>query len=339
MSFLGESKMKHIKIYGLAFAAMIGMFLLVNGCSAPSRGPVVAVEQDQSAKLTLKFVPEDSTRYKVALGTGKRVQWEGQAPRPKGFKGGHSSNKMEMTFSQRIEKVGEQGNAVAKIMIEGLKYATTIMDKVVLDFDSSREKDESHPLNKLIDQSYTIEITPSGEVSRVIDTSDALTAASGDKTAVALLSAQAIKQRHSIPALPATGENQLRPGDNWSNIKSFSFDMMGAKSFERIYTLGRIEDEAGHRIATVKMEAVPSAEKAKESHKEQATTDLFSSMFDNTEDYTGELKFDLTEGKVTKYNENLVVRWLIVNPNPKDDEPPAALRMAATRLFNIEKMD
>jgi hypothetical protein len=40
--------MKHIKIYGLAFAAMSGMFLLVNGCPAPSRGPVVAVEQDQS---------------------------------------------------------------------------------------------------------------------------------------------------------------------------------------------------------------------------------------------------------------------------------------------------
>ena len=332
--------MKQVIICSLALTAAAGTFLLVGGCPAPSgRKPVVADQQDESIKLALKFTPADSTTYRVVLETGKRVQWEGQAPRPKGFKGGHSSNKMEMTFSQRIEKVGEQGNAVARITFEGLKYATTIMDKVVLDFDSSREKDEGHPLNKLIDQSYTIEITPSGEVSRVIDTNDALTAASGDKAAVAILSAQAIKQRHTIPALPATGENQLQSGDNWSNIKSFSFDMMGAKSFERIYTLGRIEDAAGHRIAMVKMEAVPSVEKAKESHKEQAATDLFSSMFDNTEEYTGELKFDLTEGKAAEYNENLVVRWLIVNPNPKKDEPPAALRMTATRLFNIKRMD
>jgi len=332
--------MKQIIICSLALTATAGTFLLVGGCPAPSRRkPVLVDRQDESIKLALKFTPAESTTYRVVLETGKRVQWEGQAPRPKGFKGGHSSNKMEMTFSQRIEKVGEQGNAVARITIEGLKYATTIIDKSVLDFDSTKEKDESHLLNKLIGQNYTIEITPSGQVSRVVDANDALAAVSGNETAVALLSAQAIKQRHTIPALPATGENQLQSGDNWSNIKSVSFDMMGAKSFERIYTLGRIEDAAGHRIAIVKMEAVPSAEKAKESHKEQAATDSFSSMFDNTEDYMGELKFDLTEGKVTQYNENLVVRWLIVNPNPKDDEPPAALRMTATRLFNIERMD
>jgi hypothetical protein len=62
-------------------------------------------------------------------------------------------------------------------------------------------------------------------------------------------------------------------------------------------------------------------------------------MFDNTETYTGELKLDLSEGKVEKCREELVVEWFIVNPSPKDDEPPAALRMAAARLYSIEKID
>jgi hypothetical protein len=331
--------MKQIVIYSLTFTVTAGTLLLVGGCPAPTRRkPVVVDQQDKSAKLALKFAPGDSTTYKVALETGKSVEWEGRTPRPKGFQGGHTSNEMEMTFSQQIESVENQGNAIAKITIEGLTYVTTIKDKSVLDFDSSRGADENHVLNKLIGQSYTIEITPSGEVSRIIDTSDAMAAASGDKTAVSLLSPEAIKQRHSIPALPAADENQFRPGEDWSSFESVSFDMMGAKSFERIYKLERIEDTAGHRMALVEMQAVPAAERDRESRKEQ-TAGLLSNMFDNKEYYTGELKFDLTEGKVTKYNENLVVQWFIVDPNPKKDQLPAALKMAATRSFSMEKVN
>jgi len=331
--------MKQIVIYSSAFTIAAGTFLLVSGCPAPTRRkPVVVDQRDESVKLALKLTPGDSTTYRVALETGKSVEWEGQAPRPKDFQGGHTSNEMEMTFSQQIESAKDQGNAVARITIKGLKYTTTIKDKVVLDFDSSRESDENHALNALIGQSYTIEITPSGGVLRVMDTNDALAAASGDKTAVALLSDEAIKQRHSIPALPPSDENRLRPGEDWNNFESVSFDMMGAKSFERIYTLDRIEDEAGRRTALVEMEAFPSVEKAKDSRKDQAAG-VFSNMFDNKAEYAGELKLDLTEGKVAEYREKLVVQWFIVDPNPKEDELPAALKMAATRSFSLEQMN
>ena len=344
--------MKQIGICGVAATTVILALLSAAGCTRSSdEAAEIEVEpqetldaeldtrdQDQPAKLALKFVPADSTTYKVALETGKSVRWEGQAPSPKGFKGGHTGNKMEMTFSQQIESVGDQGNAVAKITIKELKYLIKIKDNVVLDFDSSTEEDAGNPLNNLIDQSYTIEITPSGQVSKIVDTSDALAGASADKMAIALLSSDAIKQRHAVPALPSAGENQLRTGENWRNIKNVSFDMMGSKAFERVYTLREVKDAGNRRIAVVEMEAVPSVENVKESHKEQAA-DFFSQMFDNTEDYTGELKLDLTDGKVAKYHEVLVVEWLIVNPNPKKDEPPAALKMAATRLFDIEKID
>lgn len=344
--------MKQIGIHGVAATAVVWALFFAAGCRESSdKAAEIEVEpqktieteikpqqQEQTAELALKFVSADSTTYKVALETGKSVQWESQAPGPKGFQGGHTSNKMEMTFMQQIESVEGQGNAVAKITVKGLKYVATIKNNVVLDFDSSREADRSNPLNNLIGQSYTIEITPSGQVSKVIDASDALAAAAGDKTAVALLSTDAIKERHTVPALPAAGEHRLRTGDSWSNVTSVSFDMMGSKSYERVYTLGEIDGAAGHKIALVKMEAVPSAENAREAHKEQAT-DFFSKMFDNTEDYAGRLKLDLTEGKVAEYSEKLVVQWLIVDPNPKKDAPPAALNMAATRLFSIERVN
>ena len=344
--------MKQIAVHGFVVTALVYTLLFASGCTEPSdKAAAVKVEPQKTvetevrieepgrpAELALKFVPADSTTYKVALEAGKSVKWEGQTPSPKGFKGGHTSNKMEMTFSQQIESVEDQGNAVAKITIKELKYVTTVKNNVVLDFDSSRENDHGHALNNLIGQSYKIEITPSGRVLEVIGTSDALAAAAGDKTAVALLSADAIKRRHAVPALPAPGENQLRAGENWSNIKNVSFDMMGSKSFERVYTLKEVQDAGNRRIAVAEMEAVPSVENVRDLRKEQ-TTDFFSQMFDNTEDYTGELKLDLTEGKIARYREELVVEWLIVNPNPKKDEPPAALKMGAARLFSIEKID
>lgn len=301
-----------------------------------------AGEQGQPVKLALKFSPADSSVYKVTMETDKSVQWEGDATKPKGFKGGHTGNKMEMTFAQQIQSVDDQGKATARITIKSLRYQVTIKNNMTLDFDSAREEDRSNLLSKLIGQNYTIEITPSGEVTKVADTSDALAAVQGDsaagKVAVGLLSADAIKEQHTIPALPAADKNQLREADNWSKMKKVSFDLMGTKSYEKVYTLNEISEAGNRRIAIATMEALPSAEDAKQLHKEQ-TAESFSKMFDNTETYTGELKLDLSEGKVEKYREELLVEWFIVNPSPKDDEPPAALRMAATRLYSIEKVD
>jgi hypothetical protein len=295
-----------------------------------------------AVKLALKFVPGDSATYRVILETGKSVQWEGTQSRPKGFKGGSTGNKMEMTFDQDIETVNDEGNAAAKITIKALKYLTKVKDNIVLDFDSSREKDRSSPLNKLIGQSYTIEITPSGQVSRVLDTGDALAAVKGgapaNRTAIRLLSTETIKERHTIQTLPPAGSDRMSTGDEWSSIKSISFDMMGAKTYERVYTLKEVKDVGNRWVAVAEMNAFPSAEKAKELHTQQATGP-FSDMFDNTETYTGKLRLDLAGGKIEQCSERLLTEWFIVDPNPKNEEEPAALRMAATRLYSIEKID
>ncbi len=334
--------MKQIGTCGFIAVTVICSLLFTAGCTERSTIRAKAEQEKPSAKLALKFMPGDSASYKVILETGKSVQWEGTQSRPKGFKGGSTGNKMEMTFDQDIETVNDEGNAAARITIKELKYLTKVKDNIVLDFDSSKEKDRSSPLSKLIGQSYTIEITPSGQVSRVVDTSDALAAVKGgtpaNRTAVGLLSTETIKERHTIPTLPAAGNDQLRTGENWSSIKSISFDMMGAKAYERVYTLNEIKEVGNRRVAVAEMNAFPSAEKAKELHTQQATGP-FSNMFDNTETYTGKLRLDLTDGRIEECSEKLLVEWFIVDPNPKNEEELAALRMAATRLYSIEKID
>lgn len=336
--------MREAKMCGFTASALICVLLLTAGCA-------------QTARLALKFTLEDSTTYKVTTERERSVIWEGPlVTKPKGFIGGHTGHRIEMTFTRRIQSVDDKGNAVAEITIKGLKYLAKVRDDIILDFDSSREKEREKALSKLVGQSYTIEMTPSGQISKVIDVSGARAAVegsgSGNERAARLLSAEVIKEQHSIPALPAAEKNQLRTGDNWSSIKTFSFDMMGSKSFEKIYRLEKIEDSffaalmrilrkdpRDHQIAVAGMNAVPSSAKAKQLHKEQVTSP-FSKMFDNIETYTGQLRLDLTAGKVEKYFEEFRSEWIALDTLAgEEDKEPDMLRMSAIRLYSIEKID
>jgi len=349
--------MKQIKTFGFAASLVLCLLLLIAGCTKPAEEPaqtnvepqkttaakVEPQEQKTPVKLALKFTQADSTTYKVITDNDNSVIWESADPvKPKGFTGGHTGRKIETTFTQEIQSTDDKGNAVAKITIKQLKYLAKVKDDITMDFDSSRQESRQNPLSKLIGQSYTVEITSSGQVSKLIDANDARAAVKGDssadKTAASLLSLGAITERHTISALPDSDKNQILTGENWSNIESFSFSMMGAKAYEKIYTLKEIKDTGNRRIAIARMEAVPSAENAKELHKEQSAA-FFANMSDNTETYTGELKLDLTGGKVEEYHENLTTQWVIVDPNPKENKQPAVLKMTAVRSYSIEKID
>ena len=308
--------------------------------------PKVVVEEEKPAiELALKYTPQDSTTYKFTSQAERGIKWEGASLNEAAFRGGKTSSRIEMTFTQQIQSTDDKGNAVAKITIKSLKHLSIIRDNPVVDFESSRAKDQNSPLAKLIGQSYTIEITPAGRVSKVIDVNQAQEAVKGTspvtKTALAMLSSDIIKERHTIPAMPAVDKNQLRTGDNWNRIKTFSFGLMGSKSYERIYTLKEVKDTDNRRIALVEMKANPTVEMAEKLHKEQAIGD-FSKMFENTETYTGQLTLDLTAGKVENCLEMLESEWIAVEPvaGQKDEEKePAVLIMTATRLYHLEKID
>ena len=323
------------KIYSFITAAVTCSVLLAAGCTQTAKL--------KSANLELRFTPQGSTTYKLITKADKSVIWEG--PLPEGSDtpiGGHTSNTIEITFVEQIQSIDEQGNATADITVKELKFLTKVRNKTILEFDSSRKKAQSSVLAKLIGQSYTIIISPAGRVLEVIDVNNTHAAFEGSslahKTALRLLSIEAIKERHTLSAFVASDRKQLLPGDTWSNIKSFSFERMGSKTYEKIYTLKQIKNIGNRQVAIVEMNAIPSSEMAEELHKEQPTG-FWSKMFDNIETYTGELKFDLTAGKVETYHEELNIEWIMVDPNPKNGEEPSVIRMKAARSYKLEKID
>jgi len=297
--------------------------------------PVPSIEQPEAATLALKFTPQDLTTYKVTIQAERSVKFEGPLQNKASFKGGCTGDKIEITFTQQIKNVNEEGSAIAEITIKQLKYLAKIKDKLVLDFDSTKEKDPNNPLAKLIGQSYTIEITPWGEVSKIINTSSARAQVEGkapnSKAALRLLSSEAIKKRHTIPALTEGIIKQpLSKGDSYSKIETLSFGMMGSKSYEKIYTLKEINSIDNHQLALLEMNAIPESTQSDSS---------FSKMFDNIETYTGQLKLDLTTGKVEECLEKLRLEWVVMEPQANQQEEPNVLRMTATRLYHLEKID
>jgi hypothetical protein len=305
--------------------------------------PKVVEKEKPAVELALKFTPQDSTTYKFTTEAHRSIKWEGPISNEPAFRGGITSSKIEMTFTQQIQSTDDKGNAVAEITIESLKHLSIVRDNPVIDFDSSREKDRNNPLAKLIGQSYTIEVTPAGRVSKIIDVSQAQAAVRGsssaNKTALAMISPDAIKERHTISALPDPEKNQLRTGDSWSRTKNFSFGLMGLKSYDRIYTLKDVTDTNNLGFAVVEMNANPTTEMAEQMHKEKTIGD-FSKMFENTETYTGRLNLNLTKGKIEMFQEKLQSEWVAVEPAAAKEEnkEPAVLIMTATRLYFLEKI-
>ena len=340
--------MRQVKTCGFAALAVIGIMLMALGCADRAEDTIKTEVRPQEQKPAVQPAPKSATagrvKYRVTTDKENGVLWEGPLKnKPVSFKGGHSGNKIELTFTRETQSVDSEGGTVVRITINALKYLAKIRDEITLDFDSSREEDRENPLNKLIGQSYTIELTASGEVSKVIDVNEARAAVAGgtrdNARAAQLLSTQAITEHHSIPALPAVDNVQLIPGKTWSDIKTFSFGPMGAKSFERIYEIKQIIETAGRQIAIAQMRAVPSTAKAKEIYKEQPIGSL-AAMFDNTETYTGELRLDTTSGQIEKYTEEFRSDWIAVDPlATKQEKEPDMLRMTATRIHHIERID
>jgi hypothetical protein len=341
--------MRQVKVYTWLACITICSLLLAAGCvpdgKEAAKPEVKAEKQAPKAKkgktvaIAMKFAPGDLTTYKVISEAGRSIKWEGSVPEEPEFKGGRNYDIREMTFVQEIQSVDNSGDAIAKITIKELKYSSIVKDKTVFDFDSSKPKDPNHPLAMLIGQSYTIKIAPTGEVVEVIDTKEAETAARKGSvppgTALRMLNKDTIKERHATLLLPDTNKDQLRTGDNWSITRTLSFGMMGSESYEKIYTLNNIKNQANRQVAIIEMNAIP----ALEAPKEQATK--FAKRSDNTKTYNGELELDLTAGKVNKYHEKLQQDWVTDFPSDEQKTPqgPVILTMSATRSYSIEKID
>jgi hypothetical protein len=323
-----ESIMKKVGFW----AVMIGVCVLAaaGGC----------VKQE---KLALKFNPGDTGTYKVTIESIKDYKFE--QPSINQTKEQQTLNSVEIVYNQKIQSVDPAGDAKALITIEGLKYLSKSPKGTAIDFDSSKEADQKNALENLIGQSYVIKISPAGQVVGVEDVRKALDAVKGDtleqKTAQSLLADDAIKQRHSIVALPEKKNEFEKVGRTWSKVQAGPAGMLTPRSYEKVYTLQKVEGEKGQQVAVVTMEARPSATRpASMSSEESKGMGFFEKMFDNKETYTGQMLMDVTTGKVKSYNEKLKSEWVAVEPaeEQKSDKGPDVLTMGFTYVYDIEKV-
>jgi hypothetical protein len=298
-----------------------------------------------SVKIALKPTPGEQTGYKVTAQARRSIKWQGPVPQKDAFAETYNNELAEMVFTQRIQSVDANGRVVAQVTIDSLKYLSIVKNQPAIDFDGSRESDASSPLAKLIGQSYTIEFGPDNYIASVSDLSAGRALMSGrtaaDRAGLNVLSPEAITERHATLLLPQSGQEQLNPGDKWNKIKTFTFGLMGLKSYEKIYTLKETRDAAGHQIAVINMNAIPSSEIESKYREQQAGTN-FPKMFDTKDIYTGSGEVDLTAGRINSYRENLQASWVAaLPPNPGesvDANEPVVLRMTATREYSLERI-
>jgi len=307
--------------------------------------PAVEAETTQVVALVLKFVQGQTTTYKVTTETERNIKWEGNTARkPAQFRNGRTGHRIELTFDQQIERLTDEGHAVVAVTIKALRYLGRTHEKVVVDFDSARASDRESPLAKLIGQSYKIEMAPKGMVMAAIDVEPVRAAVGGNlpehKTALKLVSDRAIRQRHEIPSLMALKAATVEPQSQWSSIKAFSFGLMGAKTYERIYTFAGLESRGERSVATVAMEAIPTVAGAGQSQQPQAATPL-GTMFDNTDSYTGQLELDLQTGQIERYVEQFRTQWVTADPESIESGQanPAVLKMGAIERHQLERIE
>lgn len=300
--------------HSLIIIGSLSLFVLA-GCSAGT------------AEMALDLQPGQSADYRVISEKSRAVEYGGSLEADESFEGGDRKTIVEMVFTQQIEEIDDQGNAVAKITIKDVKSSSQMQEEVVSDFDSAQDG----VFGRLVGMDYTITIAPTGQVIEV-DASqarrDIRQQGAQARQARLLLDDEEIIDRHTVSVLP--GE-ELTVGDDWTNIKTFSFGMLGSKELERIYTLKQVKKESGRTVAVAELSAIPSAEESTMLHQ-QAMASGFDTMFDTTHDYSGTVELDVDNGMFINCVEDLNAEWVIVEPAP-DDQEPGMLKMSA-RIYN-----
>ena len=288
-----------------------------------------------SADLSLKFSPDHTTAYKATSEVIRSYRFE--QPNFGKLKEEQNEDLIEMSFTQTIQSVDADGNATARITINALKVDIIKKNKTKLSFDSQNEKDQNAPMAKLLGQSYTIKITPSGTVE-VLDTKKAIAAVTSKYekgVATLILNSNNVANRHGVPALPKNQTTGLSVESSWSNLVPPLPDMFAPKSYEKTYTRTAIDDT----IATIQMNAGESADPAEGVQPNMLNA--LAKMFDNTDDYTGTLKIDLATGEVLKSDETLVSISLMqeMPENADPEKGPDTLTMQFIHRIQLEKLD
>ena len=324
---IGFFFMEKIMNSRIIFCVMVAVLSFLAGCH-------------HQAELVLNFQTEDEVRYRVVTETGQDYEFD--QPSINENAETHTRSRIGVAFAQKTESVDENGNAVATVTIDELKYHVSGSKGKTMDFDSSRAKDKSEALAKLIGLSYKIQITPSGEV-KVLKAKAArgkVKSGFAGKVAKMLLSNAEIQKRHSVLALIDVNDGPYTEGDSWSSLAASPKGTLMSKSFEKIYTLTSINKQGGENIAVITMEAVPSSKRADGVPEDEKGFGALANVFgiEDTDTYNGELVLNLTTGQIVQYQEAFKAEWVAVQ-SPEEqtsDKGPDTLTMGFSHRYSIE---
>jgi hypothetical protein len=331
-------------IFRCVIVAGIFCGLFAVGCEKQAQTGPAAAKSSDAAKIALRPAIGERASYKIVTQARRTTKWQGPVPDKAAFEENFNDERVEFVFTQQIQAVDpESGTAVAKITIDGLRFLYSNKSSTSVDFDSLRKADVNNILMKIVGQSYLIEFNPSNIVSAVDELPPVITALknSGTPEGTAgfnILLPETITERHSVFQLPPREQEMLKPSDKWSRIRTFPFGKMGLKSYEKIYTLQKVQNAGGRQVAIIDMNAIPSSEVEPKYLSLQAEIGA-SKMFDSNDSYTGGGEIDLKTGRIENYHENFRANWVVALPaKPNDTGEPVVLNMIATRIYSIERL-
>jgi len=326
------------------FAITIFSVLVFAGGCGPG-GQVGPIEiEEKPIELALKYQPGEAATYKVVTEKGKSIEFSGEPSEDVKFEDARNYHRVELVFEQKIEDIDTAGNARAMITIKELVCKRIHKNDILMDYDSKNPAKKGSAFSNLIGQRYTIWLSPAGEVTKVANISKARAAVAGrsmaNRMAISILEEDQIKWRHSVKGLGACDKEQVRTGQKWSETEDVSFDLMGSKSYEKIYTLQDVQESDGRNVAVIEMETIPSSESAGELHKKEEEN-AFKDMFDSSDSFDGRIEVDLGSGRVEKCSENLRAKWVVINPAGKvqEDKEPSSLTMTSVRSYSLERIE
>jgi len=293
--------------------------------------------------LALGFKPHQESTFRATHETARSVEWRGVSPSDgKEFTGGATGQTSVIVYDEKVLSVDPNGGAALEISIKELKFKAVMQDKVLVDYDSTQGAPQNTALAGLIGQRYVIHMTPNGQVIHVLEAQAARSAldkkAAQYQTALKLLTDRAIQKRHTLKSLPDTSPTPLAAGQTWSARQTFSFSMMGKRTFTKNYTYKGVEGQGDTRIARVEMDAVPSVT----APQQDDGNGSFLQMFDNTHQYSGHLDLDVTRGRVRAWVEDMEIKWAYLDASSVDkegQEEPKSVHMTALENIGLESLD
>ena len=317
------------------YTVLCGLLLGLGCATAPQKAPEQAL---RTVDLALKYSPGQIDRYRVSSEVTRSVEWQGLSPNEAGqFKGGTTGRILDLTYTQRVDRVDPNGNADIEVTLDDIQYRGFMVGEPTLDYDSTRPDNPPCAMAGLVGAAYALRVGPDGRVLEVLDTRTAMARIDGKlpqaQTATRLVSDEAIESRHTIRSLASRPAGPATEGQVWPGSHAFSFDQMGRRTFDLTYTYRGLEAGPGGERAVIDMNSV--------STPVGPHAPAMSALFHSRETYSGRTTLDPQTGRVVEHHEDLEVNWTFVDPTatPQAGEEPKSGQMTARQVFYLKRID